>query len=97
MWRRYHLDSSCTDISGDKLARLQTKRFEHGFERESIREKLIFFLLVAQMRDTVGAMYSIGSLHMNEQKLYDQVEPIFNSSVPIKDVLWKTPPETMDD
>ena len=35
-------------------------------------------------------MYSCGPLHMDEQKLEDQREPISNSFVPIQDVAWRT-------
>ena len=49
------------------------------------------------MRGTAGeegrnslAMYSCGPLHMDEQRQDDQLEPIYNSSVPIKDVALKT-------
>ena len=35
-------------------------------------------------------MYSGGPLHMDEQKLDDQLEPIYNNSVLIQDVAWKT-------
>ncbi len=34
---------------------------------------------------------------MDEQRLDDQLEPIYNGSVPIHDVAWKTPPGVMDD
>ena len=47
------------------------------------------------MRDTAGevgtnslVIYSSRPLHMNEQKSDDQLEPIYNSSVLIQDVLW---------
>ena len=39
------------------------------------------------------ATYSYGPLHMDEQKRDDQLEPIYNSSVPIQDVALKTPRE----
>ena len=49
------------------------------------------------MQDTAGevrtnslAMYSFGPLQMNEQRLDNQLEPTYNSSVPIQDVAWKT-------
>ena len=35
-------------------------------------------------------MYSCGLLHMDEQSLDDNLEPIYNSSVPIQDLAWKT-------
>ena len=35
-------------------------------------------------------VYSCGPLHMDEQRLDDQQELIHNSSVPIRDVAWKT-------
>ena len=35
-------------------------------------------------------MYYYGPLHMDEQRLNEQPEPIYNSSVPIQDVAWKT-------
>ena len=48
------------------------------------------------MRDTVEevrmdtwAIYSRGPLHMDEQKQDDQLEPIYNSSVPIQDIALK--------
>ena len=34
-------------------------------------------------------MYTWGLLHMDEQKFDDQLEPIYNSSVPIQEVTWK--------
>ena len=49
------------------------------------------------MRDTAGevrtnslAMYSRGLVHMDEERLEDQLEPIRNSSVPKQDVALKT-------
>ena len=49
------------------------------------------------MRDTAGevstssyATYSCGPLHIDEQRQDDQLEPIYNSSVLIQDVAWKT-------
>ena len=49
------------------------------------------------MRDTDGEVgtkslvtYSCGSLHMDEQRQDDQLEPIYNSSVPTLDVTLKT-------
>ena len=49
------------------------------------------------MRDTAGEVgtnslvtYSCGPLHMDEQWLDDQLEPTYNSSVPIQDVALKT-------
>ena len=49
------------------------------------------------MQDTAGEVgtnsqvtYSCGSLHMDEQKQEDQLEPIYNGSVPIQDVALKT-------
>ena len=48
------------------------------------------------MRDTAGEVgtnllvtYSCGPLHMDEQRQDDQLEPTYNSSVPIKDVALK--------
>ena len=35
-------------------------------------------------------MYSCGALHTDEQELGNQLEPIYNSSVLIQDVAWKT-------
>ena len=35
-------------------------------------------------------MYSCGPLHTNEQGLGDQLEPIYNSSVLIQDLAWKS-------
>ena len=35
-------------------------------------------------------MYTCGPLHVDEQKLDDQLELIYSSSVPIQDVAWKT-------
>ena len=51
------------------------------------------------MRDTAGKVRDVlcGSLHMDPQRKDDQLEPIYNSSVPIQDVAWKTPPGAMDD
>ena len=37
--------------------------------------------------------YSCGPLHIDEQRQDDQLEPIYNSSVPIQDVAWKTSQE----
>ena len=34
-------------------------------------------------------MHSCGSLNINEQRLDDQLKPIYNSSVPIQDVAWR--------
>ena len=49
------------------------------------------------MRNTAGEVgtdlsvaYSCGALHMDEQKQDDQLEPIYNSSVPIQVVGLKT-------
>ena len=49
------------------------------------------------MRDTAGEVktnssvtYSRGALHMDEQRQDDQLEPTYNSSVPIQDVALKT-------
>ena len=49
------------------------------------------------MRDTAGKVgtnslvtYSSGPLHMDEQRQDDQLEIIYNSSVPIQDVALKT-------
>ena len=49
------------------------------------------------MQDTAGevgtsskGMYSYGPLHMDEQRQDDQLEPTYNSSVPIQDVALKT-------
>ena len=35
-------------------------------------------------------MYSCEPLHMDKQRLDDQLEPIYNGSVLIQDVAWKT-------
>ena len=35
-------------------------------------------------------MYSCGPLHMDEQGLDNQLELIYNSSLPIRDVAWRT-------
>ena len=49
------------------------------------------------MRDTAGevrtnseAIYSSGLLHMEEQSMGDQPEAIYNRSVLIEDITWKT-------
>ena len=49
------------------------------------------------MRDTAGkiranqkAIYSRGPLHVDEQRQDNQLEPIYNSSVPIQDIALKT-------
>ena len=44
------------------------------------------------MQDTAGEVRtnSCGPLHMDEQKQDDQLEPTYNSSVPIQDVALKT-------
>ena len=49
------------------------------------------------MRDTAEeegtntwVTYSCGPLHMDKQRQDDQLEPIYNSSVPIQYVAWKT-------
>ena len=34
-------------------------------------------------------MYAYGPLHIDEQKLDDQLEPIYNGSVPIPNIAWK--------
>ena len=41
---------------------------------------------VGEIRTNSKAMYSCGPLHKEEQKQDEQLEPIFNSSVPIQDV-----------
>ena len=43
------------------------------------------------MRDTAGEVgtNSYGPLHMEEQKQDDLIEPTYNSSVPIQDVVLK--------
>ena len=46
-----------------------------------------------EVRTKSYAMYSCGPLHMDEQRLDDQLEPIYNSSVLIQDVAWKTSQE----
>ena len=43
-----------------------------------------------EVRTNSLAMYSSGPIHMDEQKLDDQLEPINSNSVPIQDVAWKT-------
>ena len=35
-------------------------------------------------------MYSCGTPHMDEQRLDDQLEPVYSSSVLMQDVSWKT-------
>ena len=40
-------------------------------------------------RTNSKAMYSCGTLHIDEQRLDDQLEPIYYS-VPIQDIAWKT-------
>ena len=49
------------------------------------------------IQDTAGevgtnssATYSCGPLHMDEQRQDDQLEPTYNSSVPIQDIALKT-------
>ena len=49
------------------------------------------------MQDTSGEVrknsyvaYSCGPLHMDKQRQDDQLEPTYNSSVPIQDVALKT-------
>ena len=48
------------------------------------------------MRDTAGevktnsqAVYAGGTLHMDEIRSDDRVEPIYNGSMPIQDIVWK--------
>ena len=41
-------------------------------------------------RDKLIKWHSCGPLHMDEQRQYDQLEPIYSSSVPIQDVALKT-------
>ena len=43
-----------------------------------------------EVRTNSWAMYSCGPLHTDEQELDDQLESIYNSSVLIQDVAWKT-------
>ena len=43
-----------------------------------------------EVRTNSWAIYSCGPLHMDEQKQDDQLEPIYNSSVPIQDIALKT-------
>ena len=38
----------------------------------------------------VKAMYFCGLLHTDEEGLGDQLEPVYNSSVLVQDVAWKT-------
>ena len=52
------------------------------------------------MQDTAGevgtntlVLYSSGPLHMDEQKEGDQLEHLYNNSVPTQDVALKTSPE----
>ena len=42
-------------------------------------------------------MYSCGLLHMDKQRLDDRLEPIYNCSVLIQDVAWRTSKGAMDD
>ena len=46
-----------------------------------------------EVRTNSKALYSSGPLHMDEQRLEDQLEPIHISSMPIQDVAWKTSQE----
>ena len=41
-------------------------------------------------RTNPSAIYSSGPIHMDEQKQDDQLEPVYNSSVPIQDIALKT-------
>ena len=41
-------------------------------------------------KDELISDYSCGPIYMDEQRQDDQLEPIYNSSVPILDVAWKT-------
>ena len=43
-----------------------------------------------EVRTNSEEMYSCGPLYMDKQRLDDQLEPIYNSSVLIQDVAWKT-------
>ena len=43
-----------------------------------------------EVRTNSLAMYSCGSLRMDEQRLDDQLKPIFNNSVLIQGVAWTT-------
>ena len=43
-----------------------------------------------EVRTSSWAMYSRGLLHTNEKGLGDQLESIYNSSILIQDVAWKT-------
>ena len=45
------------------------------------------------VRTNSWAMYSCAPHHADEQGLGDQQEPIYNSSVLIQDVAWKTSSE----
>ena len=42
------------------------------------------------VRTDSQAIHSCGPLHLDEQRQDDQLEPIYNSSVPIQDVVLKT-------
>ena len=44
-------------------------------------------------KDELISKYSSGPLPMDEQKQYDRLEPIYNSSVRIQDIALKTPQE----
>ena len=46
-------------------------------------------------KDELISMYSGRPLYMDEQTLDDQLKPIYNSSVPIQDVAWKTSRERL--
>ena len=42
-----------------------------------------------EVKTNSKAMYSSGPLHMDDQRLGDQLVPIYNSSVSIQDIAWK--------
>ena len=43
-----------------------------------------------EVRTSSQLTFSCGPFHMDEQKQYDQLEPTYNSSVPIQDITLKT-------
>ena len=43
-----------------------------------------------EVRTNTYAIYSCGPLHMDEKRLYDQLESIYNRPLPVQDVARKT-------
>ena len=76
-WKQNPTSSSCTAIYRllRKLCKLDEPDMQNNAGEEDTNSKVI---------------YSCGPLHLDEQRQDDQLEPIYNSSLPIRDVALKT-------